>query len=303
MSNLPIDYQKIHLLKILPKNISADNNIQELSSVLDDELQKICKIVDNLNLIDKIDVLPEEIVNLLAWQWHVDYYDNTLPLQNKRRLVKESIRVHKTKGTAWAVENVIKSALGDSRIEEWYEYGGEPYHFRLTNITANIAGPKTLEQLMRAIDSAKNVRSTLDEIIFKRENTGIQYIGGVLSQHTKVRANPKYIGDTVNIGVRYIGGVLSQHTKVRANPKYIGDTVNTGVRYIGGVLSQHTKVRANPKYISDTVNTGARYIGGVIGCYKKIRVMPELIKDSYAERVIYIGGVLATYKKIKAMLM
>ena len=112
MANLPIDYQKLHLLKILPKNISADNNIQELSSVLDDELQKICKIVDNLNLIDKIDVLPEEIVNLLAWQWHVDYYDNTLPLQNKRRLVKESIRVHKTKGTAWAVENVVKSALG-----------------------------------------------------------------------------------------------------------------------------------------------------------------------------------------------
>ena len=275
MANLPIDYQKLHLLKILPKNISADNNIQELSSVLDDELQKICKIVDNLNLIDKIDVLPEEIVNLLAWQWHVDYYDNTLPLQNKRRLVKESIRVHKTKGTAWAVENVVKSALGDSCVEEWYEYGGEPYHFKLTNITADIAGPKTLEQLMRAIDSAKNVRSTLDEIIFKRENTGIQYIGGVLSQHTKVRANPKYIGDTVNIGVRYIGGVLSQHTKVRANPKYI----------------------------SDTANTVTRYIGGVIGCYKKIRVMPELIKDSYAERVIYIGGVLAAYKKIKAMLM
>ena len=163
MANLPIDYQKLHLLKILPKNISADNNIQELSSVLDDELQKICKIVDNLNLIDKIDVLPEEIVNLLAWQWHVDYYDNTLPLQNKRRLVKESIRVHKTKGTAWAVENVVKSALGDSRIEEWYEYEGEPYHFRIIcnkNTVGNISGSKVIE----AINSVKNVRSHLDEV-------------------------------------------------------------------------------------------------------------------------------------------
>lgn len=244
MANLPIDYQKLHLLKILPKNISADNNIQELSSVLDDELQKICKVVDNLNLIDKIDVLPEEIVNLLAWQWHVDYYDNTLPLQNKRRLVKESIRVHKTKGTAWAVENVVKSALGDSCVEEWYEYSGEPYHFRLTNITADIAGPKTLEQLMRAIDSVKNVRSTLDEIIFKRENTGIQYIGGVLSQHTKVRANPKYISDTVNTGARYIDGVIGCYKKIRVMPELIKDSYAERVIYIGGVLATYKKIKA-----------------------------------------------------------
>ena len=263
------------LLDIMPPNLLADKKIYNVCLALDSTLKSISDECNIPSLIHNIDRLDSEFIDLLAYQFHVDFYDEALSLDIRRELVKKSIDYHMRKGTPYAMDGVVGLVFPDGVVEENWEYGGESYHFRVNNITVGMAGPKTLEQLMRAIDSVKNVRSTLDEIIFKRENTGIQYIGGVLSQHTKVRVNPKYISDTVNIGVRYIGGVLSQHTKVRANPKYI----------------------------SDTVNTGARYIGGVIGCYKKIRVMPELIKDSYTERVIYIGGVLATYKKIKAMLM
>lgn len=247
MANLPIDYQKIHLLKILPKNISADNNIQELSSVLDDELQKICKVVDNLNLIDKIDVLPEEIVNLLAWQWHVDYYDNTLPLQNKRRLVKESIRVHKTKGTAWAVENVVKSALGDSRIEEWYEYGGEPYTFRIINEVNTVGKSISMDKLVKCINSVKNVRSHLDGITLERKLE--------LSGNNKIRCGiiPVLTGRKT-IGIGFPGG--HQHKVYTGVVHAI-----TGHKTIG--ISKPEPVSIQSRYGIIHFVTGRKTIGGI----------------------------------------
>lgn len=158
-----IDFKSIKLSDIMPPNLLADETVRKAASAIDIELNKIADLTNECYLINNLEILPENIIDMLGWQWHVDYYDNTLPLQNKRRLVKESIRVHKTKGTAWAVENVVKSILGNSNIEEWYEYEGEPYHFRIIcnkNTVGNISGSKVIE----AINSVKNVRSHLDEV-------------------------------------------------------------------------------------------------------------------------------------------
>ena len=158
-----IDFKSIKLSDIMPPNLLADETVRKAAAAIDIELNKIADLTDECYLINNLEKLSENIIDMLAWQWHVDFYDNTLPLPNKRRLVKESIRVHKTKGTAWAVENVVKSILGDSNIEEWYEYEGEPYHFRIIcnkNTVGNISGIKVIE----AINSVKNVRSHLDEV-------------------------------------------------------------------------------------------------------------------------------------------
>ena len=232
------------LLDIMPPNLLADKKIYNLCLALDSTLKSISDECNIPSLIHNIDRLDSEFIDLLAYQFHVDFYDEALSLDIRRELVKKSIDYHMRKGTPYAMDGVVGLVFPDGVVEENWEYGGESYHFRVNNITVGMAGPKTLEQLMRAIDSVKNVRSTLDEIIFKRENTGIQYIGGVLSQHTKVRANPKYIGDTVNTVTRYIGGVIGCYKKIRVMPELIKDSYTERVIYIGGVLAAYKKIKA-----------------------------------------------------------
>ena len=232
------------LLDIMPPNLLADKKIYNVCLALDSTLKSIFDECNIPSLIHNIDRLDSEFIDLLAYQFHVDFYDEALSLDIRRELVKKSIDYHMRKGTPYAMDGVVGLVFPDGVVEENWEYGGEPYHFRVNNITVGMAGPKTLEQLMRAIDSVKNVRSTLDEIIFKRENTGIQYIGGVLSQHTKVRANPKYIGDTANTGTRYIGGVIGCYKKIRVMPELIKDSYAERVIYIGGVLAAYKKIKA-----------------------------------------------------------
>ncbi|NMB19201.1 MAG: phage tail protein I, partial [Erysipelothrix sp.] len=106
-------------------------------------------------------------VDLLAWQFHVDFYDPALSLTAKRNLVKSSILVHKRKGTPWAVRQVCNDAFGYAEIIEWFDYGGEPYHFSILT-EGSLVDSVAWQSFFRALESAKNVRSWLDEITISR---------------------------------------------------------------------------------------------------------------------------------------
>ena len=99
------------------------------------------------------------IVDELAWQFHCDYYDKTANIETKKNLVKQSIRIHRTKGTPQAVLDLLKTAFpADTILLEWFEYGGEPYQFKI--ITSGYDGYDK-EKFMQALNSVKNARSYL----------------------------------------------------------------------------------------------------------------------------------------------
>ena len=242
-----IDFKSIKLSDIMPPNLLADETVRKAASAIDIELNKIADLTNECYLINNLEILPENIIDMLGWQWHVDYYDNTLPLQNKRRLVKESIRVHKTKGTAWAVENVVKSALGDSRIEEWYEYGGEPYTFRIINEVNTVGKSISMDKLVKCINSVKNVRSHLDGITLERKLE--------LSGNNKIRCGiiPVLTGRKT-IGIGFPSG--HQHKVYTGVVHAI-----TGHKTIG--ISKPEPVSIQSRYGIIHFITGRKTIGGI----------------------------------------
>lgn len=63
------------------------------------------------------------LVDILAWQFHVDFYDNTRDLEFRKKLVQMSIAWHRTKGTVALVEEVIDTYFpGVGTLQEWFEY-------------------------------------------------------------------------------------------------------------------------------------------------------------------------------------
>ncbi|MDD3012627.1 MAG: phage tail protein I [Candidatus Gastranaerophilales bacterium] len=83
----------------------------------------------------------------------------------KRKLVKEAILNHKYKGTKYGIIQALRSIGFESQIKEWFEYSAEPYHFKLTIISASQdIDLVNQEKMSLLIEEYKNVRSVLDTV-------------------------------------------------------------------------------------------------------------------------------------------
>ena len=160
------ELQHTSLLDILPPNLLRDEQIKTAAQALDAELQKITEATKEALLLPRLDELPEAVIDFLAWQWHVDFYEPVgMDIETKRKLIKNSIAWHRIKGTPAAVEQVVSAVFDTSHVQEWFEYGGKPYHFKV--ITEDVTTDQdVLSQMRRAINVAKNTRSWLETIEF-----------------------------------------------------------------------------------------------------------------------------------------
>lgn len=157
--------REIRLVDILPPNIAQDGKVRAAAEALDRELQAVTAVIDQCLLLCRIDELPESVLDLLAWQFHVDFYEADLPIEQKRVLVKKAFAWHKRKGTVAVVEEAVRSIFGRAKVEEWYEYGGDPYKFRIeVDIDTYGATKETLARLDRLIQVVKNRRSWLEVV-------------------------------------------------------------------------------------------------------------------------------------------
>lgn len=153
---------------LLPSSLARSQTVRNVAKACGASLHDVVDRMSGLLIYSRIDELDEAVVDDLAWQFHVDFYDTGLNLTQKRALVKSAIKDHKYKGTPWAVKSVIKAIRGDVVLQDWYQYGGEAYHFRVNGFAGPIVSADELTRLVAAIDSVKNVRSWLDGITFGR---------------------------------------------------------------------------------------------------------------------------------------
>lgn len=152
----------------LPASINAEPVIT-LASAVDAGLAKINP--DLLLIYPAIDTLGEDLIDCLAVQLHVDEYDDTATLSVKRQQVKESLLLHRLKGTKYAVQKAVSTVYQSAKVEEWPAYSGDPYHFRISGITAPIEDGAVVNKLVQIVNAYKNTRSWLDDIEFIESTT------------------------------------------------------------------------------------------------------------------------------------
>ena len=204
----------IVLQEIAPPSINRDKNVQAVCAVIDVEMRNLAQQTRLVLLLPRLDELPEELVDELAWQYHVDFYDYSADLTKKRNLVRQAIAWHKRKGTPAAVEEVCTAAFKTAKVFENWEYGGEPYHFQVRLIEEGIPNQAVIDSLIRAINGTKNTRSWLDGLSFYREIQGTIYYGGIVNQHKKVEIYPSEFHIPDIYCMQYKGGAISICRKV-----------------------------------------------------------------------------------------
>lgn len=156
---------KENLLLIMPPALTRDKSIMALAAADAEALAARLEEIDRVRIISNIDGLDEAVLDILARDFKVDWYDPDYSLEEKRRTVKSSWRVHKTLGTKAAVETAISAIYPETTVEEWFEYGGEPYHFRLRINLANDSGDITKQRrVFQRLNFYKSLRSHVDEV-------------------------------------------------------------------------------------------------------------------------------------------
>lgn len=184
-----MDLNNFDLSELQTSYLQQDATIQALCEAITPFLKEINQNIEQIFLYGRIDELSEEVIDELAWQFHVDFYDYTLPLEKKRNLVKISPKLHKIKGTPQAVIDAVSTVFGRTKLREWFEYGGKPYFFGLDiDVTDTGATKENISKIDTLINAYKNKRSW------------IQYINICLTTETKIFYNTALLtGEKVTV--------------------------------------------------------------------------------------------------------
>ncbi|MCM1374078.1 MAG: phage tail protein I [Muribaculum sp.] len=153
--------------KYLPGPLTHDPKMIALAKAAADELLTVSGAVENVLIYSRIDELPEELVDILAYDFHVDWYDYSYPLAAKRDLLKSSVRVHKKMGTKYAIEKALSALYPESEVEEWFEYEGEPGHFHIVCDVTNSRITASYSDIVRAVRLYKRLSAHMDEVVYQ----------------------------------------------------------------------------------------------------------------------------------------
>lgn len=69
------ELSKLNLKELLPSSIANDETIRNICDAIAEKLQLIDEKSELVLLLPRLDQLPETLVDELAWQYHVDFYD------------------------------------------------------------------------------------------------------------------------------------------------------------------------------------------------------------------------------------
>lgn len=158
---------QIDFTRSLPPTLQNDETMLSLARSIAGELQKNARL-SHLNIIyARIDELDERVLDVLAYDLHVDWYDYAYPIEAKRAVIRDSVRVHKRLGTLYAVKTALGSVYPQSEIEEWFDYNGEPFSFRVVLDVTNAKAPAEYFEIKRAVDSYKRLTAHMDDLIYQ----------------------------------------------------------------------------------------------------------------------------------------
>ncbi|WP_167955146.1 phage tail protein I [Anaerosporobacter faecicola] len=154
-----ISLYDVELFDLLPDNLKS-NEVIAFSYALRKACRYVLDRVERIELYTNIDKLPENILDYLALELRTQYYDEKLNIEIKRELIKNTLPWYMKAGTAAAVKELLVTVIGNGSVEEWFDYGGNPFMFKIT--TSEQLTRENMEKFAAMIDNVKNARSNLE---------------------------------------------------------------------------------------------------------------------------------------------
>lgn len=143
---------------LLPSNATKEERALSLAASFGDNI-----LPEDIRLLLDPYHIQEHFLPFLAWAFHVDFWDDSLPESAKRDLVANAWEWHRKKGTRYAIRRSLET-LGFSNVDitEWFDAGTIPHTFKISLYPMNETLARTAQ---RCIHEYKPARSRLLEMI------------------------------------------------------------------------------------------------------------------------------------------
>lgn len=293
------ELENLKLSDIMPPNLLKDPFIKAMCDALDVQLNKLVENNKKLSIYANIDNLPEEIINFLAWQFHVDFFYESWTLKQKRDAVKNSIKWHRYKGSIGVLEDYIYTIFGNARVIEWFDYDGEPYHFKIDMITGEIPSIEALNKILKAIYTIKNTRSWCDGLGFLRAIDNKIYIGLHQSQFKQYHVKLDQLNNTSLKSTIYTGNHVNQFKKINIDvAKYLEDTTFKTRLYLKPYLNIFKKYTINTNTINAIHITQDLSFVSNINSFKQYKLKLNDIKHIKQNTKIKTKVAISEFKKL-----
>lgn len=157
----------VDFTRALPQPLKNDKSMLALGRAIAGELQQNIQLARLTLIYPRIDELDETLLDILARDLHVDWYNDDYPIAAKRAIIKSSVQIHKRLGTKYAVVKALGDLFPNSEVQEWFEYGGTHHHFRIILDLTNAKAPLDLLQIIGAAKFYKRLSAHLEEVVYQ----------------------------------------------------------------------------------------------------------------------------------------
>ena len=167
-----------NILSTLPDVLAQDESMRALGSSIAQVLSSRRKEINTLSIYPRIRELPEDLLDILSYDFKVDWWDYSYSLEEKRNTMQQSWYVHKHMGTPGSVKAALSAIYPGIILEEWWNYDGMPFHFRLKIPTdESMVDPIKHSTVMSLVRFYQNLRSVLDSVEYSGTSGTTVYYG------------------------------------------------------------------------------------------------------------------------------
>lgn len=171
-----IELKDLLLYQLFPKQMQTAH-LKALSYACRKMINTVLHFSEQTMLFTNVEHLKNEELDLLAAMLHAPYYKTDFDLKTKRELVKNTVRYRNYAGKNISIQEILALFYGEIDIEEWNEYGGVPYHFRMVS-KDKVLTAEMVQECLRIIELLKRITANYDGIRFEKD-IGMSEFAGV----------------------------------------------------------------------------------------------------------------------------
>ena len=153
----------------------------------------------------------EKVLPYLAWECGVDI--SGLDTDTARKIINDTLSSFKSAGTIGSLKKSLDS-LGAAKVEEWFEYSGSPYLFKLrVDVNEHGLSQSMLNKIEAIALAKKNARSQMEAIEIFLTSMGKQNMATTVQSGETMTLFP-YFPDPINVSATsfYGSGLHSVET-------------------------------------------------------------------------------------------
>jgi phage tail P2-like protein len=184
----------------IPQVIKEEIWVKAISEAMHGETKAFLERVTQTQIFTAIDMLPENILDAIAAEMRLGNYRDSDGVEIKRQNIKERFLFLAHAGTVFATRKIAEIYFGNAQIREWFDYGGEPHHYK---VVVNDKSPpwQTIEKYLEIARDYKRLSQVMEMILIELADETKLFLGAALIDKTIETIRVRQVPAAIFLGV------------------------------------------------------------------------------------------------------